>query len=210
MATVATSVTVVAGPHPAADALDQQVQALRRRFPRAIFDRYLAGVPRVGRDVLVAPGATLAGDVRLGDDTSVWYGAVIRGDLAPVVLGHRANIQDGTVVHVADGAPCEIGAETVVGHRVMLHGCRIEEGCIIGMQATILDEAVIGHGSLIGAGALVTQRTVIPPRSLVLGAPAKVIKQLEEKDEAFHRAVAMKYVRLKENYRRDAMRADLG
>jgi carbonic anhydrase/acetyltransferase-like protein (isoleucine patch superfamily) len=89
---------------------------------------------------------------------------------------------------------------------VMLHACRIEDGCLIGMQATILDDAVVGHGSVIGAGALVTQRTIIPPHSLVLGAPGKVVKRLTAEDEAFHRAVALKYVRLKENYLRDALR----
>jgi carbonic anhydrase/acetyltransferase-like protein (isoleucine patch superfamily) len=134
---------------------------------------------------------------------------VLRGDLAPVTVGARANVQDGTVVHVADGGPCEIGEETVVGHRAMLHACRIEAGCLIGMQATILDGAVIGHGSVVGAGALVTQRTVIPPHSLVLGAPGRVVKTLKEEDETFHRAMAQKYVRLKENYRCDSLRSDI-
>jgi carbonic anhydrase/acetyltransferase-like protein (isoleucine patch superfamily) len=206
MATIATSVTVVPGPHADADRLDAQVAALRGRFARANIDRYLALLPAVGRGVLVAPGAALVGDVRLGDDSSVWWGAVLRGDLAPITVGARSNIQDGTVMHVADGTPCVVGEEVVVGHRVMLHGCRVEDGCLIGMQSTILDQAVIGHGSVVGAGALVTQRTVIPPYSLVLGAPAKVVKTLGPDEEAFHRAVAQKYVRLKENYLRDSLR----
>jgi carbonic anhydrase/acetyltransferase-like protein (isoleucine patch superfamily) len=209
MATVATSVTVIPGPLPDADELDLRLAGLRRRFPRAIIDRYLAAMPAIGRKVLVAPGAALVGDVQLGDDCSVWYGAVLRGDIAGVVVGARANIQDGSVIHVADGTPCTVGEETVVGHRVMLHACRIEEGCLIGMQSTILDQAVIGHGSVIGAGALVTQRMVIPPRSLVLGAPGKVVKTLSADDEEFHRAVARKYVRLKENYLCDALRKDV-
>jgi carbonic anhydrase/acetyltransferase-like protein (isoleucine patch superfamily) len=206
MATITTSVTVIPGPLPDADALDARVAALRARFPRAIVDRYLAALPAVGKGVLIAPGATLVGDVRLGDDSSVWYGAILRGDIAPIIVGARSNLQDGAVVHVADGAPCTLGEEVVVGHRVMLHACRIEDGCLIGMQSTILDEAVIGQGSIIGAGALVTQRTVIPPRSLVLGVPARVIRTLTADDEVFHRAVALKYVRLKENYLRDALR----
>jgi carbonic anhydrase/acetyltransferase-like protein (isoleucine patch superfamily) len=98
-----------------------------------------------------------------------------------------------------------VGQETVIGHRVMLHGCRVEDGCMIGMQATILDDAVIGEGSLVGAAALVTAGTVIPPGSLVLGAPAKVIRPLAESDRAHHRALAAKYVRLKENYLRDSL-----
>jgi gamma-carbonic anhydrase len=208
MATVATSVTVIAGPLPEADELDARLELVRRRFPRAILDRYLSGLPAVGARALVAPGAALVGDVRLGDDASIWYGAVLRGDLAPIVVGARANIQDGSVLHVADELPCLVGEETVVGHRVMLHACRVEEGCLIGMQSTILDEAVIGRGSVVGAGTLVTQRMIIPPHSLVLGSPGKVVKTLTAADEAFHRAVALKYVRLKDNYLADAFRQD--
>jgi carbonic anhydrase/acetyltransferase-like protein (isoleucine patch superfamily) len=205
MALNPTSVTVVDGPHPDARRLDAEIGALRRRFPRASVDRYLDRVPAVGAGVLVAPGAALVGDVTLGDDVSIWWGAVLRGDLAPIRVGARSNIQDGTVMHVADGASCTVGEEVVVGHRAMLHACRVEDGCLIGMQATILDEAVIGHGSIVGAGALITQRMVIPPRSLVLGAPGKVIRALGPEDEAFHRAAALKYVRLKENYLRDSL-----
>ncbi len=128
---------------------------------------------RLGARVLVAPGAAVVGDVRLAEDVSVWYGCVLRGDLAPVTVGARTNIQDGTVLHVADDGPCAIGADVIVGHRAMLHACRVEDACLIGMQATVLDDAVIGAGSVVGAGALVTQRTVIPPRSLVLGVPAR-------------------------------------
>jgi gamma-carbonic anhydrase len=205
VATVTTSVTVVDGPLSDAEALDARVAELRRRFPRAIVDRYLGKLPVVGPRAMISAGAALVGEVRLGDDVSIWYGAVLRGDLAPVTVGARSNIQDGTVVHVADDGPCEIGADVVVGHRAMLHACRVEDACLVGMQATVLDEAVIGAGSIVGAGALVTSRTVIPPRSLVLGAPAKVIRTLTAEDEAFHRALAAKYVRLKENYLRDAL-----
>jgi carbonic anhydrase/acetyltransferase-like protein (isoleucine patch superfamily) len=206
MATIVTSVAVIPGPLPAAAELDARVEVLRRRFPRAIIDRYLESVPVLGERVLLAPGAAIVGAVELGGDVSIWYGAVLRADIAPIVVGPRANIQDGTVVHVADDTPCVIGADTVVGHRAMLHACRVEEACLIGMQATILDDAVIGRGSIVGAGALVTQRTVIPPRSLVLGAPARVVRNVTEADEQFHREAAAKYVRLKENYLRDALR----
>src|SRR5215831_8953349 len=158
MATTPTSVKALSGPLPDADDLDARVEALRRRFPRAIVDRYLASVPAVGARALLLRGAAVIGDVRIGDDASIWYGAVLRGDLARVVVGARSNLQDGTVVHVADDTPCEIGDDVVVGHRAVLHACRVEAGCLIGMQATVLDEAVIGHGSVVGAGALVTQR----------------------------------------------------
>jgi carbonic anhydrase/acetyltransferase-like protein (isoleucine patch superfamily) len=203
---ITTSVTVVPGPLANADALDGELAVLRRQFPRSTIDRYLDRMPRLGARVLLAPTAVLAGRVELGDDVSIWYGAVLRGDLAPVVVGARSNIQDGTVMHVGDDAPCVVGADTVVGHRAMLHACQIEDGCLIGMQATILDGAVVGAGSIVGAGALVTQRTIIPPRSLVLGSPARVVRTLDEGDVAAHRALAAKYVRLKENYLRDALR----
>ena len=170
--------------------MDARVETLRRRFPRAIVDRYLDRIPRVGAGVLLAPGATVVGGVELGADVSIWYGAVLRADIAAIVVGPRANVQDGTVIHVADDTPCVIGADTVVGHRAMLHACRVEEACLIGMQATILDDAVIGQGSIVGAGALVTQGMVIPPRSLALGAPARVVRTLTEADEQFHRDVA--------------------
>jgi gamma-carbonic anhydrase len=207
VATSTTSVPLVGGPHPDAEALDARLAELRRRFPRAALDRYLDKLPACAAGVLIAPGAAVVGEVSLGAEVSVWYGAVLRGDLAPVTVGERANVQDGAVVHVGDFSPCSIGPDTIVGHRAVLHGCRIEEACLIGMQATILDDAVIGRGSVIGAGALVTPGTVIPPRSLALGAPARVVRPVTEEDEAYHRALASKYVRLKENYLRDALRS---
>jgi carbonic anhydrase/acetyltransferase-like protein (isoleucine patch superfamily) len=207
MATSTTSVPLVPGPRPDAEALDGRLQLLRRQFPRAHVDRYLDKLPVWGDGVLIAPGAAVVGEVRLGAEVSVWYGAVLRGDLAPVTVGDRVNVQDGAVVHVGDFSPCSVGADTVIGHRAMLHGCRIEEACLIGMQATVLDDVVVGAGSVIGAGAVVTPGTVIPPGSLALGTPARVVRPLTSEDAAFHRALAAKYVRLKENYLRDALRS---
>jgi carbonic anhydrase/acetyltransferase-like protein (isoleucine patch superfamily) len=206
MATITTSVTVISGPHADADLLDARIAEMRERFPRAIIDRYLDLLPEIDATALVAPGAALVGAVRLGKDVSIWYNSVLRGDLAPVVVGDRSNIQDGSVMHVADNGPCIVGSDVVVGHRVMLHACRVEDACLIGMQATILDDSVIGEGSIVGAGALVTQRTVIPPHSLVLGAPAKVVRTLSASTADEHRALAAKYVRTKENYLRDSLR----
>ncbi len=204
MATIVTSVEVVPGRLPNAAALDAALAAIRGRFPRAVVDRYLELLPRIADGVLIAPGAAVVGDVSLGSDVSVWYGCVLRGDVARVEVGDRSNIQDGTVLHVADGQPCIVGSEVVVGHRAMLHACRIEDGCLIGMQATVLDGAEIGHGSIVGAGAVVTPGTIVPGRSLVLGCPAKVVRPVQAHDEEAHRALARKYVRLKENYLRDA------
>jgi len=206
MASITTSLTVLDGPLADAEALDARVRELRVRFPRAIIDRYLALVPEIGEGALVAPGAALVGDVRLGKETSIWYNAVLRGDIAPVIVGDRSNIQDGSVMHVAEDGPCIVGADVVVGHRVMLHACRVEDACLVGMQSTLLDDCVIGEGSIVGAGALVTQRTVVPPHSLVLGAPAKVVRSLAASAADEHRALAAKYARLKQNYLRDSLR----
>lgn len=199
--TIADSVTPVSGPHPDAPALERAIDALSARFPGVIFRRYLGAVPSVADDVFLAPGAAIIGDVTLGPQSSVWFGCVLRGDVNRIVVGARSNLQDGTVVHLGDDDPTIIGEDVVVGHRAVVHGCTIEDGCLIGIQATILDGARIGRGSVIGAGAVVTAGAVIPPRSLVLGTPGKVVKQLDESAEDFHRRLAAKYTRLHHNHR---------
>jgi gamma-carbonic anhydrase len=206
MPLVTSSVVVVDGPHPEAEALDRKLDEIRRRFPRAILDRFVNLVPTVAASAFIAPGASVVADVRLGEQVSIWYGAVLRGDVAHVSVGDRSNIQDGTVLHVADDGPCIVGADVVVGHRAMLHACRVEDACLIGMQATVLDDAIIGTGSIVGAGALVTPRTVIPPHSLVLGMPGKVVRTLDPKVADENRALAGKYVRIMQNYQRDSLR----
>jgi carbonic anhydrase/acetyltransferase-like protein (isoleucine patch superfamily) len=200
------TVEVISGALPNAHLLDARVQVLRQRFPRSIIDRYLDLIPQLGEGVLLAPGAALVGDVRLGKDVSFWYNSVARGDLAPVIVGDRSNIQDGSVMHVGENTPCVVGADVVIGHRVMLHACRVEDDCLIGMQSTLLDDCVIGEGSIVGAGSLVTPRTVIPPHSLVLGAPAKVVRTIALSMADDNRALAAKYTRIKENYLRDSLR----
>ena len=200
MATSTSSVSPVALSPEAVAALEVRLAELRSRFPATVIDRYLALLPSLGAKVFLAKGVAIVGDVRLGEDASVWYNAVCRGDIAPVTVGARSNIQDGSVLHVGDHSPCVVGNDVVVGHRVMLHGCTVGDACLIGMSATLLDDCVIGTGSIVGAGALVTQRRVIPPYSLVLGSPAKVVKTLPENTAADNRALAAKYVRLKDNY----------
>ena len=125
---------------------------------------------------------------------------MLRGDVSHIEIHERTNIQDGSVIHLGDDDPTIVGEEVVVGHRAVLHGCRVEGGCLIGIQATILDGAVIGHGSVIGSAALVTPGTRIPPRSLVLGVPGRVVRTLTSADEKFHRKLAGKYIRLAHNY----------
>jgi carbonic anhydrase/acetyltransferase-like protein (isoleucine patch superfamily) len=199
--TVADSVVRVSAPPAGLPELEAQLAALRARHPGVFLQRYLAALPRIADDVYVAPGATLVGDVMLAESVSIWPGCVLRGDVNCIEVGPRSNLQDGTVVHVGDRDAARIGADVVVGHRAVLHGSRIEDAVLVGIQATVLDGCVIGHGSVIGAGAVVTAGTVIPPRSLVLGVPAKVQRSLSEDEERFHRELAAKYTRLAHNYR---------
>lgn len=195
------SVPRVAAPPDNLTELEAALAGLRARFPGAIIERYLSRVPELAESVHVAAGAALVGDVVVMAGASIWYGCVLRGDVNQIRVGARSNLQDGSVVHVGDRDAAIIGADVVVGHRAVIHGCQIEEGVLVGIQATILDGAVIGHGSVIAAGALVTAGTRVPPRSLVMGVPGKVKQALSEADEAFHRGLAAKYARLAHNYR---------
>ncbi len=150
--------------------------------------------PTIGKEVFVAPGAILIGDVRLGDHSSVWFGTVLRGDNDTITVGPRSNIQDGTVVHVDPDVPVSIGEGVTIGHRAIIHGCRIEDNVIIGMGAIVLNGAVIGSESIVGAGAVVPEGKVIPPRSLVLGVPGRVVRRLTDRDVERIRRNAAVYV----------------
>jgi carbonic anhydrase/acetyltransferase-like protein (isoleucine patch superfamily) len=134
---------------------------------------------RIHPSAYIAPTAAVMGQVTLEEDSSVWYGAVIRADLAPVVIGPQSNLQDGSIVHVDEGVPCIVGPRVGVGHRAILHGCTIEEECLIGMGAVLLNEAHIGAGSVIAAGAVVPERMRIPPRSLVIGVPGRIVRAVD-------------------------------
>jgi carbonic anhydrase/acetyltransferase-like protein (isoleucine patch superfamily) len=156
--------------------------------------KFLGRTPQVSESAFVANSATLVGDVRLGKDSSVFYGAVLRGDIETITVGESSNVQDGCIVHLADDLGAHIGAWCTIGHAAIIHACTIGDECLVGMQAVVLDGAEIGDQCLIGAGSLVTQRTKIPPRSLVLGSPAKVIRPLKENELASLRESAAKYV----------------
>jgi carbonic anhydrase/acetyltransferase-like protein (isoleucine patch superfamily) len=130
----------------------------------------------------VAPSADVIGSVSLGNETSVWFGAVLRGDNDWIHIGAGTNVQDGSIIHVDPGVPVVVGANVTIGHGVLLHGCQIGDGALIGNRATVLDGARVGAGCLIGAGALVTPRTEIPPGSVVMGAPGKVVRQVQARD----------------------------
>lgn len=128
----------------------------------------------------IAPGAVVLGDVTLGRDASIWYHTVIRGDAAPIRIGEETNIQDLSMVHVDWDAPCTIGRRVGVGHRAILHGCTVEDECLIGMGAVLLNRVHVGTGSVVGAGAVLPEGMVVPPGSLALGVPARVIRPVDE------------------------------
>ena len=199
--TVVDSVEIVTGPPRDVAAIEAQIDALRRRFPGAILERYLDRVPRIGERVRIATGAAVVGAVTLADEVSIWYGCVLRADVNRIEVRERSNLQDGAVVHLGDHSGTFVAEEVVIGHRAVIHGCRIGGGTLVGIQATILDDAVVGEGCVIGSCALVTAGMVVPPHSLVVGVPGKVVRTLTAEDEAFHRRLAGKYTRLSHNYR---------
>jgi carbonic anhydrase/acetyltransferase-like protein (isoleucine patch superfamily) len=143
----------------------------------------------------VARGAVVTGDVTLGEDVGVWFGCVLRGDDAPLVVGRRTNVQDGTVVHADPDVPNAIGEEVTVGHRCVLHGARVGDRCLIGMGAILLGGSVIGDEALIAAGAVVKEGFEVPPRSLVAGVPGRILRELSADDVAAFRESAEDYVR---------------
>jgi len=165
-------------------------------------------LPELGNDTWIAPSADVIGNVVCGDNCSIWFGCVVRGDVHYIKIGDRVNIQDLSMIHVthykkadrSDGNPTIIGDDVTIGHRVMLHGCEIESACLIGMSATILDGAVIGKESIVGAGSLVTKNKIFPPRSLIMGSPAKVIRELNDDEVKELYASASRYVEFKKDY----------
>lgn len=166
------------------------------------FETFLAKDPQVPTSAYVATQATVIGDVRLGEHASVWPACVLRGDINYIQIGDRSNIQDGTIVHLADDFPVRIGNDVTVGHAAIVHACTIEDECLIGMGATVMDGAVIGHNSIVGAGALVTPRTQIPPGSLVVGSPAKVKRALSADEQAKIKDWAAKYVKVSAGHKK--------
>lgn len=165
---------------------------------------HLDALPTVHPTAFVAPGAALIGDVTLAEESSVWFQTVLRGDINRIVIGPRSNVQDGAVVHLADDLGTCVGELVTVGHKAILHACTIADEVLVGMGAIILDGAEIGARSIIGAGALVTGGKKIPPGSLVLGSPAKVVRALSPDEQAGIKVWAEKYVALSRAYRERA------
>jgi carbonic anhydrase/acetyltransferase-like protein (isoleucine patch superfamily) len=157
--------------------------------------------PQLGKEVFIAEGAHVIGDVHIGAGSSIWFNSVVRGDVHFIRIGERTNIQDNSVVHVTGGVhPTVVGNEVTVGHRVILHGCTIEDRALIGMGAVVMDGAVIGRETIIGAGAVVTPGTKIPPRVLALGSPCKVVRELNKEEIQFLEGSALHYYELAKKY----------
>jgi carbonic anhydrase/acetyltransferase-like protein (isoleucine patch superfamily) len=157
--------------------------------------------PICDASAFLAPSATLIGEVTIGAHASVFFGTVVRADRAAIVLGERSNLQDNVTVHGDPGSPTIVGAGVSVGHGAILHGCTVEDDCLIGMGSTVLGGAVVGAGSLVAAGAVVLENTIIPPRSLVAGVPARVRRALSDDEVEALRDNARTYLGLSETYR---------
>jgi carbonic anhydrase/acetyltransferase-like protein (isoleucine patch superfamily) len=157
-------------------------------------ERFLMRTPVLGKGVYIARGAVVIGDVTLGEHSSVWYNAVLRGDINRIVVGHHSNIQDNAVLHLADDYGCILGNHVTVGHSAVVHACTVGDECLIGMGAVILDGVEIGEQCIVGARAMVTQGMKVPPGSMVLGSPGKVVRQLAPEERAGLKHWADKYV----------------
>jgi carbonic anhydrase/acetyltransferase-like protein (isoleucine patch superfamily) len=159
-------------------------------------ETFLRAKPKLGRDVYIARTAVVVGDVTLGEQSSVWYHAVLRGDINRIVVGHHSNVQDNAVLHLADEYPCMLGNYVTVGHGAIVHASTVQDEVLIGMGSTLLDGVVVGEQSIIGARTLVTQGMQIPPGSLVLGTPGKIVRELSREERAELKGWAEKYVQV--------------
>lgn len=153
--------------------------------------------------IVICPGAQVIGDVELGEDVSIWHGAVLRGDTDSITIGDNSNVQDNCVVHCTKGFPVEIGKNVSVGHGAVVHGCKLEDNVLVGMNATVLNGARIGKNSIIGAGAVVSEGKEFPEGSLILGVPAKAIKQVSDEQINLIQNNADNYVKLSKQYKED-------
>lgn len=161
--------------------------------------------PQIASDVFLAEGSVIKGDVQIAEQSSVWYNAVIRGDLAPIRIGKCSNIQDLVVIHVNRNEAVNIGDYVTVGHSAILHGCTIGKGSLVGMGSIVLDNAVIGEGTMIAAGTLVPGNKTYPPRVLLMGAPAKIVRELSDTDVETMHQTAKRYA----NKAQEAMSSSL-
>ena len=159
--------------------------------------------PQLGENAWIAPNATVTGDIRLGKSASIWFNATLRGDNDPIHIGDNTNIQDGSVLHTDEGVPMHIGNDVTVGHLVMLHGCTVGDGSLIGIGSVILNRVVIGKGCIVGANTLIPEGKVFPDRVLIVGSPGKVVRELTDADVANLKKSAAHYVDNAARYQRD-------
>ena len=157
--------------------------------------------PKIDKSSFIAENATVIGDVTIGKNVGIWYNAILRGDVAPITIGDNTNIQDGSVIHCDVGIPTLVGENVTVGHNVMLHACKIGNNSLIGIGSIVLDGSVVGENSIIGAGAVVTPGTKIPPYSMALGIPAKVVKKITEEEADKLVEHAEEYIKLMMKYK---------
>lgn len=160
-----------------------------------MFYRYKQFIPQVDESAFIADGAKIIGNVKIGAETSIWYHAVLRGDEEQITIGNRCSIQENTICHLYEGFPLLVEDDVTVGHHAILHGCHIKQGALIGMGATVLDGAVIGENCIVGANALVPNGKEIPPNSLVVGSPAKVVREITDADRQLLKMSVEVYVR---------------
>ena len=159
-------------------------------------DRFMGKTPVLGREVYLAPGAVVVGDVTLGDNASVWFNAVLRGDIERIVIGHHTNVQDNAVLHLSDTFPCIVGNYVTIGHGAIVHACTVGDETLIGMGATLLDGSIIGRQCIVGANALVSEGRQFPDGSLILGMPARVVRELSPEERAGLKEHAEKYTQM--------------
>lgn len=164
--------------------------------------------PQVDADAWIAPGANVIGQVTIAGQCGIWFGAVIRGDNEPVRIGHGSNVQEGAVLHTDPGFPLVIGDGVTVGHQAMLHGCTVRDGCLVGIQAVVMNGATLGRECLVAAGALVTEGKSFPDRSLILGSPAKAVRTLTEAELETLRRSAEVYMTKARAYATDLVALD--
>ena len=165
---------------------------------------YMEYHPVLGENVFIAPGAYIIGQVSIGARSSIWFNAVIRGDMDRIIIGEETNLQDNVTVHVDEGTPTSVGSRVTIGHNVILHGCTIEDGALIGMSSVLLNGVAIGRDSLVAAGSLLTPGTVVPPRSLVMGSPGKVVRELSDEQIPLADGMYKRYLELARKYSNQA------
>ncbi|PJZ70375.1 gamma carbonic anhydrase family protein [Leptospira perolatii] len=165
---------------------------------------YMGKIPEIHDSVFLAPGSQVVGDVKIGKDSSIWFQTLIRGDVNYIRIGENVNIQDMTVVHVArDVYPVEIGNNVSIGHRAVIHGCILKDNSFVGMGATLMDGVELGEYAFVAAGSLVTPGKKIPPGTLAMGSPAKVVREITEKEREMITRTTMNYIKYKNNYLSD-------